>query len=75
MQYKVKAPDGNVQGRYVSGPNYRSYNLVYQAPMVVLQPLYEYQSWITFFNSTPFACKLVFLQMPGVATVTPPILV
>jgi hypothetical protein len=43
--------------------------------MIVLQPAFEYQSWITFFNSTPFATKLVFLQMPGIATVTPPILV
>lgn len=42
MQYKVKTPEGHVQGRYVSGATYRSYNLVYQAPMVVLQPAFEY---------------------------------
>ena len=75
MQYKVKTPDGTILGRYESAQNYRSYNLVYQQPMVVLQPAYEYQSWITFLNSTPFPCKLVFLQMPGVPNVPKPILV
>lgn len=75
MQYKVKTPDGHVQGRYVSGQNYRSYNLTYQAPMIVLQPAYEYQSWLTFFNSTPFPVKLVWYQMPDVPNKPPPILV
>ena len=75
MQYRVTTQDGHMQGRYLSAENYRSYYLTYQTPMDVLQPAYEYQSWLTFFNSAPFSCKLVFNQMSDVLNKPSPILV
>ena len=75
LKYSCKAKDGTVLGNYSSQLGFRSYNLTYQQPLMTPAVTMEYQSWFTFFNSSPFPMKLMWLLLPGTVCNWPPVLV
>jgi len=73
--YTCKAPDGTTIGNYSAAKGFRSFNLTYQPPMVVPVVTMEYQSWFTFYNTSPYTVKIIWLQNPGSPIITPPTMV